>query len=109
MAEGGSNGHRFGHWTSWSQQRFADRPGLHLTVCHYPKWGASKWNPVEQRLLGTLRINWAGHPLRSLEILLRWIRGTQVGGEGVPESVDRATYPTKVKMSDKEENRPGLE
>jgi len=44
-------------------------------------------------------INWAGQPLRSLEILLGWVRGTEVGGVGVTASLDRAVYPTTVKVS----------
>lgn len=95
---GGSNGHRRRLWKTSLQERIADRYGLHVTVCHYPT-GASKWNPVEHRLFGPVSINWAGQPLRSLEILLGWIRGTEVGGEGVTASLDRATYPTKVKVS----------
>ena len=51
------------------QEQLADRYGLHVTVCHYPT-GASKWNPVEHRLFAPVSINWAGQPLRSLEILL---------------------------------------
>ena len=95
---GGSNGHRPRLWKARLQERVADRYGLHVTVCHYPT-GASKWNPVEHRLFGPVSINWAGQPLRSLEILLGWVRGTEVGGVGVTASLDRATYPTKVKVS----------
>jgi hypothetical protein len=96
---GGSNGHRPRHWKAQLQERVADRYGLHVTVCHYPT-GASKWNPVEHRLFAPVSINWAGQPLRSLEILLGWVRGTEVGGVGVTASLDRATYPTKVKVSE---------
>jgi len=95
---GGSNGHRPRLWKARLQERVADRYGLHVTVCHYPT-GASKWNPVEHRLFGPVSINWAGQPLRSLEVMLGWVRGTEVGGAGVTASLDRATYPTKVKVS----------
>jgi len=95
---GGSNGHRRRLWKTSLQDRIADRYGLHVTVCHYPT-GASKWNPVEHRLFGPVSINWAGQPLRSLETMLGWVRGTEVGGVGVTASLDRATYPTKVKVS----------
>jgi hypothetical protein len=105
---GGSNGHRPRLWKSSLQHRVADRYGLHVTVCHYPR-GASKWNPVEHRLFGPVSIHWAGQPLRSLEILLGWVRGTQVGGVSVTASLDRATYPTKVKISDKAMKRLDLE
>jgi hypothetical protein len=96
---GGSNGHRPRLWKARLQERVADRYGLHVTVCHYPT-GASKWNPVEHRLLGPISINWAGQPLRSLGAMLGWVRGTTVGGSGVTAVLDRAVYPTKVKVPD---------
>lgn len=79
---GGSNGHRPRLWKAALQEQIADRYGLHVTVCHYPT-GASKWNPVEHRLFGPVSINWAGQPLRNLDILLGWVRGTELGGTGV--------------------------
>jgi Rhodopirellula transposase DDE domain len=105
---GGSNGHRPRLWKARLQERLADRYGLHVTVCHYPT-GASKWNPVEHRLFGPVSINWAGQPLRSLDILMGWVRGTEVGGVGVTASLDRATYPTKVKVSKERMGRLDLE
>src|SRR6185437_12316790 len=86
---GGSNGHRPRLWKAALQEQIADRYGLHVTVCHYPT-GASKWNPVEHRLFGPVSVNRAGQPLRSLDILLVWVRGTTVGGVGVTASLDRA-------------------
>jgi hypothetical protein len=94
---GGSNGHRPRLWKARLQERIADRYGLHVTVCHYPT-GASKWNPVEHRLLGPVSINWAGQPLRTLEVMLGWVRGTEVGGAGVTAVLDEAEYLTKVKV-----------
>ena len=46
-----------------------------MTVCHYPT-GCSKWNPIEHRLFSQISLNWAGKPLRSLDIMLKYIRGT---------------------------------
>ncbi len=105
---GGSNGHRPKLWKARLQERIADRYGLHVTVCHYPT-GASKWNPVEHRLFGPVSINWAGQPLRTLETMLGWVRGTEVGGVGVTASLDRTTYPTKVKVPNAEMKRLDLE
>ena len=105
---GGSNGHRPRLWKSRLQERIADRYGLHVTVCHYPT-GASKWNPVEHRLFGPVSINWAGQPLRSLDILLGWVRGTTVGDASVTASLDRAAYPTRVKVPNAEMRRLDLE
>jgi hypothetical protein len=105
---GGSNGHRPRPWESALQERLAGRHGLHVTVCHYPT-GASEWNPVGHRLFGPVSINRAGQPLRSLDIPLGWVRGTEVGGVGVTASLDRATYPTKVKVPDAVMKRLDLE
>jgi Rhodopirellula transposase DDE domain len=101
---GGSDGHRPRLWKARLQERIADRYGLHVTVCHYPT-GASKWNPVEHRLFGPVSINWAGQPLRSLETMLGWIRGTEVGGAWVTASLDTAEYPTGVKVTNEEMRR----
>ena len=95
---GGSNGHRPRLWKAALQERIADRHRLHVTVCHYPT-GASKWNPVEHRLFGPISVNWAGRPLRSLKIMLDWIRGAMVGGREVTACLDRNRYPTKVKVT----------
>jgi hypothetical protein len=105
---GGSNGHRPRVWKARLQERIADRYGLHVTVCHYPT-GASKWNPVEHRLFAPVSINWAGQPLRSLEAMLGWIRGTEVGGAEVTASLDRAEGPTRVKVTNAEMRRLDLE
>lgn len=72
---GGSNGYRAYLWKQQLQERLADQLGLEVMVCHYPT-GASKWNPVEHRLFSYISLNWAGKPLRTLEIMLGYIRTT---------------------------------
>lgn len=72
---GGSNGCRPRLW-KYCLQDLADRYGLVVTVCHYPR-GASKWNPVEHRLFGPISTNWAGVPLQTPEVMLSCIRGTR--------------------------------
>jgi hypothetical protein len=76
---GGSNSCRGRLWKHQVQEELADRWGLWVTVCHYPR-GASKWNPVEHRLFSRFSINWAGEPLRTLETFLACIRGTTTEG-----------------------------
>ena len=71
---GGCNGYRPRLWKK-ELQRLADNTNLSITVCHYPS-GASKWNPIEHRLFSQISRNWAGHPLRSLNLMLALIRGT---------------------------------
>ena len=73
---GGSNGCRPHLWKQQIQEQLADQLGLEVTVCHYPT-GTSKWNPVEHRLFGPISINWASEPLRTFEIMLALIRGTE--------------------------------
>lgn len=98
---GGSNGCRPRLW-KLSLQAVADRHGLEITVCHYPT-GASKWNPVEHRLFGPISTNWAGSPLRSLAVVLAFIRGTTTGaGLKVTAFLSRRKYPTGVKVSDEQ-------
>ena len=96
---GGSNGHRSRLFKS-SVQQFANKSNVAVTVCHYPT-GASKWNPVEHRLLSHISINWAGKPLRSLDTMLGYIRGTTTRtGLRVRAWLNTKTYPKKVKTSD---------
>jgi len=96
---GGSNGHRTRLFKS-SLQQFANKSGVAVTVCHYPT-GASKWNPVEHRLLSQISINWAGKPLRSLHTMLGYIRGTVTQtGLRVRAWLNTKIYPREVKVSD---------
>jgi hypothetical protein len=96
---GGSNGYRPRLWKEQLQAEVADRYGLEVTVCHYPR-GASKWNPVEHRLFGPISINWAGEPLRSVERLLAFVRGTTTrGGLVVQAEADEQTYAKGVRVS----------
>jgi Rhodopirellula transposase DDE domain len=98
---GGSNGCRPRLW-KLRLQRLADREGLTITVCHYPR-GASKWNPVEHRLFSFISINWAGQPLRTLETMLGYIRDTETEtGLRVKAVLVAGTYQTGVKVSKQE-------
>jgi hypothetical protein len=72
---GGSNAYRSLVFKQQLQDHLADEFGLAVTLCHYPT-GASKWNPIEHRLFGPISQNWAGHPLRTFETMLAFIRGT---------------------------------
>jgi transposase len=72
---GGCNGCHSRAWKQQIQTKLCDQLGLITTICHYPP-GCSKWNPVERLLFSRISINWAGVPLRTLEILLAYIRGT---------------------------------
>ena len=98
---GGGNGYRRRLWKR-ELQRWANESGLEITVSHYPT-GASKWNPVEHRLFAPISINWGGQPLRSLDLMLGYIRGTTTAtGLRVTAHLNRKRYPTKVLVSDDE-------
>jgi hypothetical protein len=97
---GGSNGWRSRLWKLQLQEQLADQLGLEVMVCHYPK-NASKWNPIEHRLFGPISLNWAGKPLRSLETMLAYIRGTttQKGLQVAAFQIDQV-YERGIKVAD---------
>jgi hypothetical protein len=97
---GGSNGYRCRAWKHAIQQRLCDAFGISVTVCHYPT-GASKWNPIEHHLFSQISINWAGKPLRSLEIMLKYIRSTKTQtGLTVRARLNKKKYFTRIKIND---------
>ena len=105
---GGSNGYRPRAWKEQLQARLADEIGLEVTVCHYPS-GASKWNPVEHRLFGPISINWSGKPLRSLETMLGYIRGTATEtGLKVKGYLIEGIYKKGIKVSEAQKRQWNL-
>ncbi len=72
---GGANSCRKWEWKV-ALQRLADEFGLIVTVAHYPT-GASKWNPLDHRMVSLLSGNWEGEPLVSYEKALKYIRRTR--------------------------------
>ena len=99
---GGSDGCRPRLWKKQLQEQLADRLGIEVMVCHYPK-GASKWNPIEHRLFSHISLNWAGKPLRSFETMLGYIRDTttETGLKVKAFLIDRE-YKKGIKVSNKE-------
>jgi hypothetical protein len=96
---GGGNGSRSKAWRWNPQERICNPYRLTVTVCHYPP-GCSKWNPVEHRLFSQITNNWAGKPLRSLAIMLGYIRGTTTTtGLTVKAVLDEGIYPKGQKVS----------
>jgi len=106
---GGSNSSRSRVWKHHIQEQLCDRFGLTVTVCHYPT-GCSKWNPVEHRLFGPISLNWAGHPLRTWETMLAYLRGTTTEtGLSVIAELHDAVYEKGQKVSNAEMARLNLE
>ena len=92
---GGANGYRSWLWKR-ELQCLADETGLTITVTHYPT-SASKWNWIEHRLYNHISANWAGEPLVSYEMVLKFIRTTTTEtGLSCLAYLDRKRYLTKV-------------
>jgi transposase len=98
---GGSNGHRNRLWKV-ELQRFANRTGLIVEVCHFPP-GTSKWNKIEHRLFCHITRNWQGIPLETHQIVVNLIGGTRTTqGLEVHAWLDEREYPKGRKVSDTE-------
>lgn len=98
---GGSNGPRTRLW-KWELQKFANRTGLSITVCHYPP-GTSKWNKIEHRLFSYIAMNWRGKPLVSLSAIVSLIGSTTTDtGLRVRSEIDKRSYPKGVTVSDEQ-------
>ena len=96
---GGSNGPRVRLW-KWELQRFANRTGLAITVCHFPP-GTSKWNKIEHRLFSHIAMNWRGTPLVSLAAIVSLIASTHSrSGLRVRSEIDRQRYSDGVTITD---------
>jgi hypothetical protein len=101
---GGANGYNLRAWKKDLQERLCDALGLTITVSHYPP-GCSKWNPVEYRLFSHISINWAGQPLRSLDVMLAFIRGTTTtSGLKVEACLDQKIYKKGRKVTERQLN-----
>jgi Rhodopirellula transposase DDE domain len=99
---GGSNSCRSRVWKHELQEQLCDAWDLEVTVCHYPT-GCSKWNPIEHRLFSHISLNWAGVPLRTFELLMRYIRGTvTAAGLMVTAILKRGGNETGERVSDEE-------
>lgn len=95
---GGSNGCRNHIWKYAIQQRLCDVFSIAVTVCHDPT-GASKWNPIEHQMFSFISDNWAGKPLRSYEIMLKYIRTTTtLTGLKITARLNRNKYAVGIKI-----------
>ncbi len=104
---GGSNGAKTRLW-KWELQRFADRTGLTITVCHYPP-GTSKWNKIEHRLFSHIAMNWRGKPLVRLATIVSLIGATTTeAGLRVRSEIDKRSYPKGITVKDEQLSRVRL-
>jgi hypothetical protein len=89
---GGGNGYNLRTWKKDIQDKLCNYTGLTVTLVHYPT-GCSKWNPVEYKLFSQISLNWAGRPLRTLQMMLGYIRGTTTStGLRVQALTDERAY-----------------
>ena len=86
----------------------SDRYGLTVSVCHYPT-GCSKWNPIEHRLFSEISKNWSGKPLRTMEVMLGYIRGTSTRtGLTVKANLDEGIYRKGLKVTKEDSQKLNL-
>lgn len=105
---GGSNDYRKWEW-KLELQRLADEAGLVIVVTHYPS-GTSKWNPIDHRMFSLISGNWAGEPLRSYEVVLKYIRRTRSEkGFRCRAWLDWKKYPPGRRIGRKEQKRVRLQ
>ncbi|MFV2074294.1 MAG: ISAzo13 family transposase, partial [Thermoanaerobaculales bacterium] len=98
---GGSNGTRVRLW-KWELQKFVNRTGIAVTVCHFPP-GTSKWNKIEHRLFSFITKNWRGKPLDSHATIVKLIGSTTTAtGLGVYCELDDHEYEKGVQVSDEQ-------
>jgi hypothetical protein len=106
---GGSNAARSRVFKQQVQERLADRSGVEVTVCHYPR-GCSKYNPIEHRLFSFISLNWAGRPLRSFQAMLGFIRATTTkAGLKVKAVLNEKVYAKGRRVSDAQMKTLNLE
>ena len=98
---GGSNASRSRLWKFYLQ-KFANKTGLKITVCHFPP-GTSKWNKIEHKMFSFISMNWRGRPLINYEVIINLIEGTKTkNGLKIKAKMDKKIYELKQKVSDKE-------
>ena len=98
---GGSNGSRNRLW-KYSLQRFSDKTGLEVFVCHYPP-GTSKWNKIEHKMFSYISSSWRGRPLESYESIIQLIGGTTTKtGLKIKAKLDKRKYIKGKKISEEE-------
>jgi len=98
---GGSNSARSRVFKARLHQLFCVPFQVKVTLCHYPP-GTSKWNPVEHRVLCHIQNNWAGRPLDTYEVMLKYLRTTTTSkGLKVTAYLNRKGYEKGEIASDK--------
>ncbi len=105
---GGSNASRSRLWKFYLQ-RFANKTGLKITVCHFPP-GTSKWNKIEHKMFSFISMNWRGKPLINYEMIINLIEGTRnKKGLKIKAKIDKNIYELGKKILEKDFKKINLE
>jgi hypothetical protein len=105
---GGSNASRSRLWKFYLQ-KFANKTGLKITVCHFPP-GTSKWNKIEHKMFSFISMNWRGKPLINYEVIINLIEGTKnKKGLKIKAKIDKGIYELGKKVLEKEFKEINLE
>ena len=98
---GGSNASRSRLWKFYLQ-KFANKTGLKITVCHFPP-GTSKWNKIEHKMFSFISMNWRGKPLINYKVIINLIEGTKTKkGLKIKAKIDKGIYELGKKILEKE-------
>ena len=98
---GGSNASRSKLWKFYLQ-KFANKTGLKITVCHFPP-GTSKWNKIEHKMFSFISMNWRGKPLTDYELIINLIEGTTTKkGLKITAKMDKKIYAKGKKISEED-------
>ena len=98
---GGSNASRSRLWKFYLQ-KFANKTGLKITVCHFPP-GTSKWNKIEHKMFSFISMNWRGRPLINYKVIINLIEGTKTKkGLKIKAKIDKRIYELGKKILEKE-------
>ena len=105
---GGSNASRSKLWKFYLQ-KFANKTGLKITVCHFPP-GTSKWNKIEHKMFSFISMNWRGKPLTNYELIINLIEGTTTKkGLKIKAKIDKKIYELGRKILEDEFNKINIE
>ena len=86
----------------FTQSRRSLQNSSHHCCIPYPP-GASKWNLIDHRMFSLISENWAGEPLESYAVMLKWIQKTRSEtGFTCRACLDRGCYPTGGKITEEE-------
>ncbi len=90
-------------------QKLVNAIDIPITLCHYPP-ATSKWNVIEHQLFSFISINWRAVPLTSLAVVLELINHTTTkSGLTVTALADTNSYPTGIRINDKEFNQLNIQ